>query len=112
MAPCLALQALALVTFVLYCFARRQTGRAVWQTLILLCISLMSVCALGALMRQGQAGLPVSAYGLVAEAPAVAWMIRWGLALIACATIWSSVLGYFERASAEYARDDQALATS
>lgn len=62
--------------------------------LTLLVIGAVGV-ALDALMRQGQATLPITD-GLLAEGPVEAWAHQWGFVLTALAVAWSGIPAYLQ----------------
>lgn len=90
--PCVALEALALVTFVAYCVATSQPRRAIKQTIMFLVSGLVGVAALDAVFQLCQATLPVTEYYMVAEGPAEAWMEGLGLTIIVLACGWTALL--------------------
>jgi hypothetical protein len=96
MTPCVALESLALVTFLAYCAATGQARRAVTVILVLVVGGLAGAAALSALMRQGQANLPVTQDDILAEGSVVAWASQWGQALATVAVAWSSVLAFLQ----------------
>jgi hypothetical protein len=100
MAPCVALELLALATFVAYCLATRQARRAASQAVVLLVGGLVGVTALSAFMLAGQASLPLTWEGYFAGSASLeAWQGQWGLALMIVAGAWSAVLAYLQWAA-------------
>lgn len=96
LAPCVALEILALAAFLAYCVATRQARRAVMSLLFLLVGGLLGVAALDALLKHAQATLPVDEGGLLVEAQVFAWEHLWGLAFLLVAGAWSGVLAYLQ----------------
>lgn len=96
MLPCVALEVLAVVTFVPYCIATGQADRAVRQAAVLLLGGLVGVAVLGALMLLARATLPLTSYGTFEETPLEQWAGVWGVALMVVAGTWSVVLAYLQ----------------
>jgi hypothetical protein len=92
MAPCVAIESLALALFVGYCLAAGQAGRILRPLAVFLVGGLIGSLALYALILFGQVAVPVTEYGLVAETPAVMWMRLLGLAIVIVAGAWSGGL--------------------
>ena len=90
--PCIALEVLALVTFVPYGVTTGQAGRVVRQTAVLLLGGLGSVAVLGALMLLGRA----TSWGNFGDGAMAAWVTFWGVALMVVAGAWSGALAYLE----------------
>ncbi len=94
LAPCAALATLALVLFLAYCFATRQSRRAIIALQYFLAGGLVAVAALATLAQIGKSTLPIYAEGVLVEGSAVGWAQMWGLALIVVAVAWSGILAY------------------
>ncbi len=97
--PCVVLEALALVAFLAYCLATRQTRRAVISLLFLLVAGAVGVVALSALAQHAQDTLPVwggDAGDLLREAPLGDWIVQWGLAVALAAGVWSGVPAFIQ----------------
>lgn len=94
--PCIALEALALVTFVTYCVATNQSARAIKQSVAFLALAPVGIAALDAVFRLCQSTLPVTEYGLVPETPAVTWLRWWGLTVAIVAGVWAGVLAWLQ----------------
>jgi hypothetical protein len=90
--PCVALEALALAFFLVYCAITRQPRRAVVVILILLGVGLTGLAVINALIQQAQATLPINSDGLLEEGPVAAWGRLWALALEIIAGVWSGAL--------------------
>ncbi len=96
MMPCIMLEVLALAVFLAYCAAIGQAWRAVKPIVFLLVGGLGGVAALYALLRYGQATVPVDPNGYLLETPAQEWGQLWGLILTIVAVAWSGVLAYMQ----------------
>jgi hypothetical protein len=83
LAPCLALEALALAAFVAYRVATREPRRAIKPLLVLALGGLIASIAFIALMTQGQTTLPVTSEGSLAEDSVTQWGSFWGVAMMA-----------------------------
>jgi hypothetical protein len=94
LAPCAALATLALVLFLAYCFATRQSRRAIIALLYFLAGGLVAVAALATLAQIGKSTLPTYEEGALVEGSAVGWAQMWALALIVVAVAWSGILAY------------------
>ena len=94
--PCVALEALALLTFAGYCLASGQARRLLIHTLALLVGGLVGVLALVALFLICRATLPVTQYGVVDERAAERWMQVWGLAIMVITGIWAGGAAYLQ----------------
>lgn len=94
--PYIALEALAFLTFVGYCFATRQARRALTQTLTILIGGLVCVGAFYALFQLCQTTLLTTTDGSLVESSAEAWEQGWGLAIAALSGAWSGLLTYLQ----------------
>ncbi|HEX8996857.1 MAG TPA: hypothetical protein VF812_12585 [Ktedonobacterales bacterium] len=94
--PCLALEALALVAFLIYCAATRQARRAAIVIVALLGIGAIGGALLNTLFWQGEAAFVGGRYGLLSEGPAPEWVRLWGLSLTAAAFVWSGTLAILQ----------------
>lgn len=94
-APAVALEVLALAAFVAYCVLSRQRGRAVVAVAVAVIGALVGAAMLAALMRQGQASLPLfPGEDILAEEPLVRWRELWGFAVTGALVIWSGFLTF------------------
>lgn len=94
-APAVALEVLALAAFVAYCAVSRQHGRAAVALAVAVIGALAGAAMLAALMRQGQATLPLfPGEDILAEEPVVRWRELWGFAVTGAIVIWSGFLTF------------------
>jgi len=99
MLPFVGIEAIALLRFLAYCAATRQTRRAIVQTAVFVVVGVVGLVALYALMQYGQASLPLTPYDSFQEGPLEAWQGQWGLALAVAAGAWSGLLAYLQWAA-------------
>lgn len=90
--PCLALEALALITFVAYCLATGPALRAIAQVVVLLVSGALGVVALNAFLQHGQASVPLTSEGVFDEFALETWQTQWGWALMLVVGAWSVIL--------------------
>lgn len=97
MAPCIIVEAIALLLFLAYCAATRQPRRAILQMVVFVVVGVVGVVALYALMLHGQASVPLTFDGYFADSGSLeAWVNQWGLALTGAAGIWTGILAYLQ----------------
>ncbi len=93
---CVALAALALLLFLVYCLATRQLWRAFIVFLVFFAVGLLGVAVLNALVQQARTTLPINEDGVLVEDSAVAWASMWGGTLLLVAMLWSGSLACLE----------------
>jgi hypothetical protein len=92
--PCVALETLALVTFLAYCAITRQAGRAVISLLVFVVVGVIAVAVLSAFLQQGQDYFGQFFY--FEQSPGGAWLRRWGLSLMLGVGVWSGALAVLQ----------------
>ena len=96
-APCIAFAALALVAFLVYCYATRQFWRALTVLLFFVIVGLVGVIALNALVQNGQTTVPVDPEsGLLVDGSVMEWAHQWALTVLLLTVVWVGGLASLE----------------
>ncbi len=95
--PCVALELVAFALFLAHCRVTKQPRLIILPAVFLVVAGVVGAAALWALMLHGQATLPVTGDGLLAESPVESWQRMWGLAVTGVAVVWSGVLTFLQR---------------
>ena len=90
---CVALAAIALLLFLVYCLATRQLWRALIVLLVFFAGGLLGVAVLNGLVEQARTTLPITEDGLLVDS---SWASMWGGALLIMAMLWSGSLACLE----------------
>ena len=89
--------ALALVAFLVYCFATQQFWRALTVFLFFVIVALVGVVALNALLQYGQTAVAVDpGSGLLVEDSVMAWANQWAVTVLLLAVVWAGGLACLE----------------
>ncbi|HEY7092537.1 MAG TPA: hypothetical protein VH393_05125, partial [Ktedonobacterales bacterium] len=97
LAPSIAFASLALLAFLIYCFATRQLWRALTVFLFFVIVGLVGVIALNALLQYGQTSVAVDPEsGLLAEDSVMEWANQWALTVLLLAVVWVGGLASLE----------------
>jgi hypothetical protein len=97
LAPSIVFATLALVAFLVYCFATRQFRRALTVLLFFVIVGLVGVIALDALLQYGQTTVAVDPEGgLLVEDSVMAWANQWALTVLLFAVVWVGGLASLE----------------
>jgi hypothetical protein len=97
LAPSSVFATLALVAFLIYCFATRQFWRALTVLLFFVIVGLVGVIALNALLQYGQTSVAVNPEnGLLVEDSVMEWANQWELTVLLFAVVWVGGLATLE----------------
>ena len=97
LAPSSVFAALALVAFLIYCFATRQFWRALTVFLFFVIVGLVGVIAINALLQYGQTTVAVDPEsGLLVDDSVMDWANQWALTVLLFAVVWVGGLASLE----------------